>query len=370
MKILCIIDHFGPGGAQRQMVNLARGLSTRGHQVEMFVYFPEYRFFRPVLDQAGIPVHEVQKGRGFSLQVLWRLGKLIRKERYDGMISFLGAPSVYAELARLAAPGTTLVVSERSSHHGDRNPLAIIRRHLHRLSDYVVANSQSHAAWLSRHHWLRRRVRTIYNGFPIKDSTVPLPSRPCRDLKLLVIGRVGPEKNGINLVEAVSLFGRRQGYIPHVSWVGGPDTRPSGVAYGRRIEAALANHAEVKRHWSWLGERSDIEVLLGQHHALIHPSLYEGLPNAICEALIAGRPVLASNVCDHSFLVEGGERGFLFDPLDPHDMAGAMERLASLSDEQWARLSLNARRYAQAHLGEERMVNAYEALLSESTSVT
>ena len=46
MKILCVIDSLGSGGAQRQIVNLACGLKKKGHDVDVFVYFPEFSFFR------------------------------------------------------------------------------------------------------------------------------------------------------------------------------------------------------------------------------------------------------------------------------------------------------------------------------------
>ncbi len=57
MKLLFVIDHFGSGGAQRQMVNLALGLSRRGHDVEFLVYYPEFDFFRARVDEAGLTVH-------------------------------------------------------------------------------------------------------------------------------------------------------------------------------------------------------------------------------------------------------------------------------------------------------------------------
>jgi glycosyltransferase involved in cell wall biosynthesis len=72
-----------------------------------------------------------------------------------------------------------------------------------------------------------------------------------------------------------------------------------------------------------------------RHDALIHPSLYEGLPNAVCEALAAGLPVLISNVCDHPLLVVEGERGFLFDPSDPLSIAMSIERAAALDADSW-----------------------------------
>ena len=58
-------------------------------------------------------------------------------------------------------------------------------------------------------------------------------------------------------------------------------------------------------------EKKDVSSYYKSYDYLIHPSIYEGLPNVICEALLDGMPVLASNVCDNGLLVREGERGFL-----------------------------------------------------------
>lgn len=361
MKILCVIDHFGSGGAQRQMVNLARGLKANNHHVEMFIYHPGHVFFRSAIDLAGIPVHEVSKGRGISFRVLSRLVRLLRSGRYDAVISFLDTPNIYVELASIAAPQTKVIVSERSSSLAEKNRFtAFMRRVLHSLADVVVSNSNSHTAWLARYPWLARKVKTIYNGYFL-DPAVTAEAAQVPSLSLLAIGRVGPEKNGIRLVEALEIFRRKHGYVPKVSWAGKEDIRASGLIYCRNIHAMLDQYPAVKANWTWLGERADIPALLLEHRALIHPSLYEGLPNVVCEAFIAARPALVSNVCDHPILVKDGERGFLFDPLDPQSIAEAVERLAVLSDAQWRQFSTNARRYAEEHLTIRHMVTAYEA---------
>ena len=92
MKILLFIDHLGMGGAQRQIAELACGLKRRGHDVEVFVYFSEYDFFRPLLREHRITLHEYAKGRGFSFGVLARLVKIIRHGRFDAVISYLSSP--------------------------------------------------------------------------------------------------------------------------------------------------------------------------------------------------------------------------------------------------------------------------------------
>jgi glycosyltransferase involved in cell wall biosynthesis len=364
MKILLVIDHLGLGGAQRQVVELGCGLKERGHAVEMFVYYPQYAFFRRRVEDKGIRVHEYRNREGFSLGVLRALSALMRSGEFDLVLSYLNNPNIYAELARPLSGGPQLVISERCSHHDDKSLLVSnARRVLHILADHIVTNSQAHAEWLRKRGWLANKVSCIYNGLDL-DSLSPtqlIPRRP-DELRLLAIGRICPQKNLGNLIAALGLLHKRHGFIPEIGWVGKRDVDTAGALYGQQIDAMLESMPEIRKRWHWLGEQSDIARLLGQYHALIHPSLYEGLPNVVCEALAAGMPVLASNVCDHMLLVAEGKRGFLYDPLDAGSIASAIEKLMGLDTKAWSSFSRNARQYAEANLGIGGMLTAYEDL--------
>jgi glycosyltransferase involved in cell wall biosynthesis len=364
MKLLLVIDHFGSGGAQRQMVELACGLRRRGHAVEMFVYYPQREFFRASLDKHEILIHERPEGRGSSIRVAGRLATLMRRGKFDVAVSFLPTANIFAELASVAAPRTRLVVSERTSFHDDKSAIgAFLRRLLHLLSDRVVANSEAQAAWLRTRPWLSNRVSCIYNGVDLSRFQ-PIEATPKlgRALRLLGVGRIGPEKNLVNLITALGRFDEKFGYVPEVAWAGGRDSSRAGQRYCDRIDALLLRLPNVRRGWRWLGLQSDVAGLLHEYDALIHPSLYEGLPNAVCEALATGLPVLASNVCDHPLLVAHGSRGYLFDPREPESIAAAIARLAELDGITWHNFGRNAREYAAANLSVEKMVDRYVAL--------
>jgi glycosyltransferase involved in cell wall biosynthesis len=367
MKVLMIIDHFGPGGAQRQMVELACGMKRNGHEVEMFIYFPQHDFFRPLLREHRIAVHEYPKGRGFSFGVLARLISHLRSRRFDAAVSYLSASNIYAELAMPFSGGTRLVVSERTSRHDDKSALsAFVRRAMHSLADKVVANSRTHSDWLKGKWWLKNKAVCIYNGLNLQDFRPACAAvAEGGELRLVGIGRVGPEKNILKLIAALSILQAEFGVTPQVSWAGSRDHSRTGRRYCREIDDALDALPEVHSRWHWLGVQADVPGLLRRHHALIHPSLYEGLPNAVCEALASGVPVLASNVCDHPLLVADGERGFLFDPGSPHSIAAAVAKFSALSGDERRRFSLNSRAYAVANLSVEKMVGAYERLLEQ-----
>jgi glycosyltransferase involved in cell wall biosynthesis len=364
MKILCVIDSLGSGGSQRQMVNLACGLKAKGHSVELLVYFPDLRFFRAEIDAAGILVHGVSKGKGFSFKVLSRLMVLLRTRRYEGVISFLTTPNIYCELAKLTNPATRLIVSERSSNAGDGTPLlAFTRRLLHLAANSVVTNSETHRYWLSKFPWLRNKTKTIYNGYVMPSLPFRQMANHKHEFRYLIIGRVNAGKNGLQLINALIFFERKHGRSPIISWAGRRETDAGSIAYVEEMEVLLLQNPAILANWHWLGERRDVLELLATHDALLHPSLHEGLPNVVCEALSAGIPVIVSNVCDHPLLVEEGVRGFLCDPLSVESICAAIERFENLNYQDRRRMGLNARTYAEENLTIERMVRDFESLL-------
>lgn len=360
MKILFVIDHFGPGGAQRQMVSLALGLVERGHEVEFFNYHPEYKFFRHELEETEITIHDYPKSKkGFSLNVLLALKKLLAFKNFDVSLAFLDSPSIYLLFAGIGSR-SKLIVSDRSSHMRFNKYSYTIKRQLFHLADAVVANSWTQANWLVREAKLyRKKVYTIYNGYdPDRFGFFPNLLEDKKNLKLIGIGRINPVKNFENLIKALEIFHAAHGWCPALTWVG----RSDSPEYEERIYQLLEKTPHVKNAWTWAGQRNNITELLAHHHALILPSLYEGLPNVVCEAMIAGKPVLVSNVCDNPLLVKDGERGFLFDPNYPQEIVQKIEKLSALHKTKWQQMSLKAHQYAKSNLNLHKMVSDYESL--------
>ncbi len=363
MTLLFIIDHFGSGGAQRQMVNLAIGLKQSGHDVNFFIYYPEYNFYRPELEKNSIKIIDYFKKRqGFSLGVCNALRKLLKSNKYNIALAYLDSPGIYLLLAGIGSK-TKLIVSERSSYLAALNRNCfLLKRQLFRLADKIVANSGTQKRWLVQSAGFSdEMVVTIYNGYNQAEFQYSkLEGFDGNCLNLIAIGGVRPVKNIENLILALDLFHKKHKWLPSISWVGKSDS----LKYERKIISMLQTRNEVKAVWRWLGERNDVPVLLADHHALISPSYYEGLPNVVCEALFAGKPVLASNICDNPVLIKDGVRGYLFDPKSPDSIVKAIERLLQLSNEEQREMSLRNRMYAEENLTLDEMVGKYISLFN------
>jgi len=371
MRVLLVIDNLGSGGAQRQLVTLARGLNARGHEVTFFVYYPDSHY-RPLLEELNIPIYTRLKTSRFSLGPVWNLRKLVKKQQYDVVLSFLDTPNVYAELATLGSI-TPLIVSERFMYPPGNIPLTLrILQSLHRIANFITVNSHHQRERMEREFvWMKGKIATIYNGVDLSMFNPPMPvsDKQKSILELIAIGTIVSKKNLIGLARAMVICRDRYKYVPIVRWVGKKDASREGRKTYAEADEFLKNNKLVS-NWEWLGERTDIQKLLREHDALIHPSFYEGLPNVICEALACGRPVLAGNVCDNPKLVQNGISGFLFDPLDPRDIARSIHKIVTCSSEARQIMGLNARRFAEKELSMDIFIDSYENLLEKLVSTT
>lgn len=367
MRLLFVIDHFGSGGAQRQLTNLACGLVARGHNVEFFVYHPTYRFFRSQVDAAGIRVHEAAESNRAGIRVVLEIRALLRTGRYDAALAFLDVPNLYLSLASIGVESVPVVTSERVDPlvggRGLRHALAMYG---HRFADRVVANSESAVAELVRSHkWLESKLVVIRNGVDLTAfHRRPIAQQsPSGRLRLLSAGTITPRKNAHTLIEAM-LELRRRGYaLPMVTWVGKADVGGSHTEYQQALQRTLERNG-IAESWVWAGERADMVALMHDADALVHPSHREGLANVVCEALACGLPVLVSDRGENRWL-GGGSRGMLFDPESPSEIADVIARFTVLSRMERDAMSDAAYSFAHRELSLEKYVSLYERLFQE-----
>lgn len=370
MKLLFILDHFGSGGAQRQMVTLADKLSQKGQDITIYVYYPTINHFSSSINSDKIEVVSNQKKNRFSLSIIYNLYKLLKRKRYDCIVSFLSTPNVYAELMALSGMNIPVIASVRNSYSNVGIPFPRkIKEQFHRFADVVTVNTHYQRILMEqRYSWIRNKIVTIYNGV---DTDLFHPSPYDQILKpipeIIGVGTVRKLKNITGIIQAMAIFKENNGKCPIVRWAGRIPSE--GEDHKEYLKAnALISKYDLGSHWEWLGERKDIPDLLRQHDVLILGSFHEGLPNAICEAFASGLPVLASDVCEHPKLVKNGENGFLFDPYKPESIAHAIDLFLHTSQNERLKMGLNARKFAEREFCINKYTQSYESLFKRLIS--
>ncbi len=256
--------------------------------------------------------------------------RIVRAERPQGVIAFFTLPSGLVGYWLKALHGLPYVISLRGGDVPglvpELNPthrrIRWLRRRILRSARAIAANSQGLAELSEKADPFP--VSVIPNGV---DSTLFHPpktagSRCSADrFRILFVGRLQDQKNlGLLLGELARL--RREGaagFNLHV--VGDGPLEPSMRARARQLE--LDDHTV----WhGWLA-KPEMVALYQSVDCLVNPSLYEGLPNTVLEAMASGLPVVASRVSGNDELVIEGETGLLFDLGEPWQLGGALSYL-------------------------------------------
>jgi starch synthase (maltosyl-transferring) len=189
-------------------------------------------------------------------------------------------------------------------------------------------------------------------GSPVSRASLGVPDDA---FLALTVGRLDAQKGLPELLSAAE-----QVVSARENW------RLAIVGDGPRrhwIVEQLASRPTLAGRVKWVGRRDDVPGLMRSADLLVHPSLWEGMPNVVLEAMAARLPVVATEVEGSEDLVVPGETGWLVPPGDPSRLAGAI--LEAVDDPGRARsLGRAGRARVEAEFVIDRAVAKYEALWS------
>lgn len=357
-KVLCLIDGLGSGGAQRQLVGLANLLKGKGYDV-LFVWYHKSDFYKNFLDENRVNYKQIHATNIF--QKFWGVKKIVDSFKPDTIISYIDGPNMAACLLKAFRLKSTVVVSERAV-------LQQINAHqkrkffLYKWADYIVSNAQEQTDLINRYFpSLRNKTVTIRN---FVDTTVFTPSdvtKDTNDIKMLVVGRLAPQKNIIRFMQAIKNV--QNSRIPlYVKWVG-------GHSHGKEefVKKMMTKYKEMSfgDTFKFIPPTNDILTEYQACDVFCLPSLFEGFPNVVCEAMSCGKPILCSDVNDNAVIVHDKENGLLFDPQSIDDMTEKIMRFCKLSLNERIEMGMNSRKIALDNLSGESFVNKYIELIEK-----
>jgi glycosyltransferase involved in cell wall biosynthesis len=225
---------------------------------------------------------------------------------------------------------------------------------------YVAVSHEVARRLIRKLRWPARKIQVIHNCVSV--TTECAPHRPIERSGrpiVLTVARLDEQKGHSYLLEAAA-------QVPEAQFVlaGDGPLRASLEAQAR----ALGVEERVK----FLGYRSDIANLLADCDVFVLPSLYEGLPLSILEAMSAGKPVIATHIGGTDEVVIAGETGLLVPPADSVALATAIR--AVLTDRPLAqRLASAGRARVEQEFSAAKMVQqviaVYEELLAKREGV-
>jgi hypothetical protein len=359
MNILCVIDSLGSGGAQRQLVNLAISFKERGHNVSFLVYH-SVPFYYKLLEENEISITEVLENN--YVKRLLRMRAIIRRGKFDSVLSFLESPNFICEVSSFPFRKWGLVVGERSANPNILTSFKLrFFRFFHFFADSVVANSNKNIALVKKANYLlcKNNLHVIYNVIDFKKwSFIPeeYKFRKNGRFNLTIVASHQHLKNLSGLVEAVNLLDIKYRNQLVVNWFGGDHQDGSKVSALDKI-----NQYNLSENFNFHEPTLDISSKVNQADALGLFSIYEGLPNAVCEAMANSKTVISSNVSDINIFLD---KEFIFNPYNIYEISSLIERLLRMTEQDLFLIGKKNKECAIQLFNKEVISQSYLNLLS------
>jgi glycosyltransferase involved in cell wall biosynthesis len=320
-RVALVTNGLGCGGAEAQLLRLARMLVARGDEVGILSILPVVE-----CSEAGglaLPVATLDLGplaRG--ARAISSGARILRKWAPDTLISFVYQANVLGRISGRLAGVPTIVSSIRNEHFGARGRELVLRGTDHLATVTTTNSARAARSLIDRGVVPADRIVVVPNGVDTNlyrtDAARRAEVRAALGLGddeflWLSIGRLHDQKDHASLVHALAHLAPSR---PSLAIVGdGPLRGP--------LEA-LAAQLRIDPPIRFLGLRADVPDLLAAADGLVLSSVWEGSPNVVLEVMAAAVPVIATDVGGVSELVRSGETGFVVSPRDARALSIAM----------------------------------------------
>ena len=394
-RVLLLLTSLGPGGAERQFCNLAKGLVARGFDVAVASldgFAGAAGHYVPLLEGSGVRLRDLSAPAvDFAPDALearapgalafldglpelfgadaWRVATHVAAEAPDVLHAALDKTNLLGAIAGVAAVVPRIVLSMRNVNptHFPYLDVPWFQR-WYRLAAAVpglvlsansAAGGRDYAAWIGVPP---ERVRTVHNGLDEAALRVPDDAevaalrreRGIPDGAPVVAGvfRLSAEKRPLLWLEVVAALRRE--------W---PDLHALHVGHGPDHDAVVARIDELGlgAHVHLCGRRPDPFAVLRAADLLLLVSTFEGIPNVALEAQWLERPVVCTAAGGSVEAVRDGETGHVVDAPESGPLTAACARI--LRDRDGARaMGAAARAFVRRAFAVDRMIDGSVAL--------
>lgn len=360
VKVLYLITELNIGGAEKVLVQQLRHLDRSRFTPTVACLYDGNGAVGQEIRALGIPVIDLGMTAKWRWDAFARLYQLLRRERPSILHTSLFHANISGRLmGRLA--GVPIIICSEHTIAMESEWRYRLNHWTSGLVDRVTTVSETMRQFCLTHIGLpTEKVSLIYNG--VEFSTQPQSTQaqaraelglPANGTILGAVSRFDPVKGVNYLLEALARL-----HQPEVQLVliGGGVQRPELEAMAQKLGIAGRVH--------WAGFRSNIPGLLPALDIFVQPSVYEGLPMSVLEAMAAGLPVVATAVGGTPEIVSDGVTGCLVPPRDPAALVQAIQTLIS-QPELRDRMGQAGLERVRQEFSVQQMVQRTEALYEE-----
>lgn len=303
-KVLFLTPNLGTGGggAERQLANLAVLLKENEFEVEVLCY-AEGDFYANTLTDNYIPI--IWKVENNPLKRIIKVRRQIRKGNYDAVISFLHTPNFLNNISAIGGKSWKVITGERSAKNSTfTSSRGKVFAFFQRYADAIVCNSNNaKEMWKRYYPQYENKLTTIYNIITLPEINTEYIPKRSNKLHIIVAASYQYLKNPIGLIKALILLNENERKKIKVDWYGRIEvTKGDRRAYDDAVSLIDDNnlHDIIQLH----KPTNDILNRMNEADVVALFSELEGLPNAICEGMMIGKPIIMSKVSDYSVLID------------------------------------------------------------------
>ena len=356
MKIMQVIPYFCFGGAEIMCENLTYALKNAGQEVFAVSLYHDRTPIARRMEEAGIRIVYLDKKLGLDLSMVPKLVRVIRQERPDVVHTHLDVIKYAVLAAKLAGVKKCVhTVHSLADREAEGRVQKIINGFYFRRGWSVpVALTPEVRNSVAEFYGLPlSRVSVIYNGIDLSRCVPKTTYETGETVTILHVGRFDVPKNHPGLLEAFRLLLETHPEC-RLRLVGDGELRPDMEKLAR--EKGIADAVE------FYGMQSNVYPYLHDADIFTLPSIYEGNPMTIIEAMGTGLPIVASRVGGIPDMISDGESGLLVEPEPQSICAGLTRLVGDVALRQ--RLGLAARKQSQT-FSAEHMARDYISCYSK-----
>lgn len=363
-----IVYRLGIGGLETVLTEVINE-TPPGKYRHAVICLTQYTDFRQRIKRQDVEVYALNKRPGKDLGVWWRAWQLLRKLR-PKIVHTYNISTLEMQWVALAAGAKFRIHAEHGRDFSDLNGTNSKYNLLRRLMRPIVSK------WVpvskDLHGWLKTTVgisdaknSLIFNGIDTARFYPATTRQPLPDVAVVeglvigAVGRVDPVKDQLSLLKAFALL---KDSDPALT----AKVRVAIIGDGPLIDELREFVRKAKlEDCVWLaGARNDVADMLRAMDLFVLPSLAEGIPLTVLEAMASGLPVIASNVGGNKEVILDGITGKLIPPANPRLLAEALKEYLS-NPQRMREQGLAGRQRVVENFSRNKMVAQYLALYDD-----
>ena len=340
INILQVVNGLAIGGGELKLLELVKVLhekrNDRYHVVVCSVGQdgPLYSEFKKL----GIKIFIVQKKHKFDITQVYKVYKIIKQEKIDLVQTTLFYADIIGTLSAKLADIQSIISWETVSRPSESHENKLRHKFAYKICmnfvSQIISVSDAVKRFLVKECKIRpEKIQTIHYGIDLsqfnrRNGFLSIEKRSelgfaKNDIVIGTVARLTNQKGHRYLVEAAPMILEK---CPNVQFV---------FAGNGPLRKDLENQVDrlgLQKYFHFLGFRRDIQNLLYTFNLFVLPSLFEGLPNVILEAMASGRPVVATTVDGVPELLINGKTGILVPPKSSKALANAIIEVLQKED--------------------------------------